>query len=216
MILDILAECKSIMRVRYETAWPTPLHEHIQCILFQIDATQMSTARPRPRKSSLPGPQNTLHIPQFLLNQFHMPLTPRRELDLERLRSTNHLVFIRVQIDRDLLPRLLVDCMLESEGPENPRNLAPLRTLGELDSSAYAAPGTVVVMIAVLKVLGASVVPSEVRVVDIAVWVVVLWIIVFGVVKGPVRDHDGCVFGLKLRVSYCRVQIWATLGYDLR
>ena len=168
-----------------------------------------------PRKPSLPRPQNLPHIPQFLLNQVHVPLTPRRELNLERLRSTNHLVFIRVQIDRNLLS-LLINRMLNSERPKNPCNLAPLRTLGDLDPSADAAASAVIVVIAVFKGLGSSVVPGEVGVVEIAVWVVGTCIFIFGMVEGPVGDYDGCIFGLELRVSCCEVWVCGRWSYDLR
>jgi hypothetical protein len=91
--------------------------------------------------------------------------------------------------------------MLHSERPKKSCDLAPLRALGELDPRADAAARAVVVVIAVLEVFGPCVVPREVRVVDVAVWVEATSIFVLGVVKGPVRDDDGCVFGLELPVN---------------
>lgn len=69
--------------------------------------------------------------------------------------------------------------MLESERPQNACNLAPLRPLGKLDASADAAASAVVVVVAVFKVFCSGVVPGEVRVVEVAVWVVGFCIFVF-------------------------------------
>lgn len=91
--------------------------------------------------------------------------------------------------------------MLESKCPKKSCNLAPLRALGELDPSADTAAGAIIVVIAILKVLGSSVVPGKVGVIEIAVWVVGICIFVLGMVEGPVGDYDGCIFWLESRVS---------------
>jgi hypothetical protein len=153
----------------------------------------------------LPRFQNIPHIPQLLLNQVDMRLTPRRELDLVWQRSTDHLLLIRIQIDRNLLSRLLINRMLHPESPKKSCNLTPLRALGELNSRADSAARAVIVVIAVLKVLGSSIVPCEVGVVDIAVWVEGTSIFVLGMVEGPVGNDDGCIFGLELWVSCCKI-----------
>jgi hypothetical protein len=165
----------------------------------------------------LPRFQNIPHIPQLLLNQVDMRLTPRRELDLVWQRSTNHLLLIRVQIDRNLLSRLLINRMLHSERPKKSCNLAPLRALGELDPCADAAARAVIVVITILKVLGSGIVPSEVGVVDIAIWIEGTSVFVLGMVEGPVGNDDGCVFGLELRVSCCVVKFrCGRWSYDLQ
>jgi hypothetical protein len=152
----------------------------------------------------LPRFQDIPHITQLLLNQVDMRLTPRRELDLVWQRSTNHLLLIRIQINRNFLSRLLINRMLHSERPKKSCDLAPLRALGELDPRANAAARAVIVVIAILKVLGSSIVPCEIGVVDVAVWIESTSIFVLGMVEGPVGNDDCCIFGLELRVSCCK------------
>ena len=125
-----------------------------------------------------------------------MPLTPRRELHPKRLRPTHHLLLILIQIDRDALARYLVHRMLEPEGPQDARDLPPLRALCELDARADAPARTVVVVVAILEVLGPRVVPGRRRMLQVTVRVVCAARSVFGVVQRPVRDYDRGVFGL--------------------
>lgn len=197
------------------------MKDDIYSILFQTNAIQMPAkcththkhTHSHTRELSLPRLQNLPHVPKLLPNQIHMLLTPRRKLDLERQRSTNQLSFPRLNIELNLLSRSLINCMLDSERPKKPCHLAPLRTLGELDASADAAARAVIVVIAVFKVLASCIVPGEIGVVEIAVWVVGLWVFVLGMVEGPVWYYDGCIFGLELRVS--RFEVWVCVGDEV-
>ena len=81
-----------------------------------------------------------------------MLLASWSKLDSERLRASNHLLFICVRIDVYLRSRDLINRVLKTEGPKQPRQHTPLRTLGEVNTSAYASAGTVSVVIAVLIV----------------------------------------------------------------
>lgn len=97
-----------------------------------------------------------------------MPLTSRRELHLERCRSTYHLIFIRIEIDCDPLV-LLVNRMLNLKRPKNLCYLAPLGALSDLDACADGAAGAVIVVTAVFEVLGFCVNPGWLRVTEIPI-----------------------------------------------
>lgn len=79
-----------------------------------------------------------------------------------------------------------------------------------------AAAGSVIVVVAMFKVLGSSMVLGEVGVIEIAVSVLDICIFVLGMVEGPVGDNDGYVFQLELRVSCCEVWVCGRRSCDLR
>jgi hypothetical protein len=133
-------------------------------------------------------------------------LTPWRELNLEWEWSGNQLIVIRVQIDRDLFSRTLINGMLDSKRPKDPCDMAPLRTLSKLDPSADTTTSAVTIVVAIFEVLNSSIVWSEIGVVGVAVRVKCTRLFVLGMVERPLWDYDGCVFGLELWVRVVKYE----------